>query len=261
MNTPDFIAALEAESARCVDALRATDLAAAVPSCPDWTGADLTWHLAEVQHFWGAIVAGLLDDPEKVERFDRPPESELVDLLAAKTEALVAALHERSPQERCWSWHSDGGSIAWVARRQAHEALIHRVDAELVASRPVTAAEVVLATDGVAEMLQFFMSGLPEWANFDPDGTAIALESTDGSARWVVEFGRFTGTSPNTGTVYDDEDARLGPDGRSVDTTIAGTSWQLDLWLWGRASPDGLTVSGQEDLVTRLRSVAVHATQ
>ena len=34
-----------------------------VPSCPDWTAADLLWHLVGVQLFWGTIVRDRLDDP------------------------------------------------------------------------------------------------------------------------------------------------------------------------------------------------------
>ena len=45
----DLLAAVRAESARFADALEATDPAAPVPTCPDWTAADLLWHLAQEQ--------------------------------------------------------------------------------------------------------------------------------------------------------------------------------------------------------------------
>ena len=72
-----------------------------------------------------------------------------------------------------------GGTVGWVLRRQAHEALVHRVDAEQTAGLPVTDPGVVLAADGVDEMLGVMVSGLPEWASFTPDGQRVRLHATD----------------------------------------------------------------------------------
>ena len=47
-----------------------------------------------------------------------------------------------------------------MLRRQAHEALVHRVDAEQTAGLPVTDPGVALAADGVDEMLGVMVSGL-----------------------------------------------------------------------------------------------------
>ena len=35
---------------------------ARLPSCPDWTVADLLWHLTEVHDFWRTVVAEQLSD-------------------------------------------------------------------------------------------------------------------------------------------------------------------------------------------------------
>ena len=34
-----------------------------VPGCPGWDLADLAWHLAEVQHFWGWLVGTRATSP------------------------------------------------------------------------------------------------------------------------------------------------------------------------------------------------------
>lgn len=261
MDTSDFTAAVRIESARFVAALQEADLTRTVPSCPDWDGHDLAWHLAEVQHFWGAIVARLIEDPaEEYEEPERPPDDELLALMRDASATLVAGLGERSPDDRCWTWHPDGETVGWVARRQAHEALIHRVDAELVAGTDVAAVDVGLAVDGVDEVVDVMLGGMPEWATFTPDGEAVTLVATDADTRWTIEFGRFTGESPSSGRSYDLDDARRADD-RETETTISGTAWALDRWLWGRGEGRELEIEGEASLAERLRAVLAEATQ
>ena len=51
-----------------------------------------------------------------------------------------------------WMWNLDGRHAGYIARRQAHEALIHRIDAELTAGRR-TPVDAALGTDGIDEVL------------------------------------------------------------------------------------------------------------
>src|SRR3546814_12271564 len=44
------------ESSRFRDVLASIDPATPVPSCPEWTAADLLWHLSGVQDFWSHVV-------------------------------------------------------------------------------------------------------------------------------------------------------------------------------------------------------------
>ena len=102
-------------------------------ACPDWTADDLLWHLGEVQEFWGLIVEGRLQDPEAAVKSERPDSrAGLVDFFAAQTERLERVLREADPAEPVWMWANDK-TVGYIRRRQAHEALIHRLDAELTA--------------------------------------------------------------------------------------------------------------------------------
>ena len=47
---------IRTESARFREVLAGCDPAARVPSCPDWSAADLLWHLATVQRWWAEVV-------------------------------------------------------------------------------------------------------------------------------------------------------------------------------------------------------------
>ena len=112
------------------------------------------------------------------------------------------------------------------------------------------------------------LSGLPPWARSRPDGARIRLRATDAGREWVVAFGRFSGTSPTTGTSYDDPCAELvggAPwegDDEDVRATVSGPAWDLELWLWGRV--DGRTRwsgTGDPGVAERLRAVIVESTQ
>ena len=73
--------------------------------------------------------------------------------------------------------------VDFVRRRQAHEALIHRLDAELVAGDP-TPVDRDLASDGVDEVLTIVHGELPSWATFTPDGTVGTVETSDTDRTW-----------------------------------------------------------------------------
>lgn len=255
------------ESARAADALDRAPASAPVPSCGDWDAADLAFHLAEVQDFWSQVVAHAPAGPDDAEDTERRPDDELVAFLRSRTDALLSALRSHHPDEPCWSWSSTGGTVEWVYRRQAHEALVHRVDAEQAAGLPVTDPGVVLAGDGVDEMLAVMVSGLPEWAGFTADGARVRLRASDAEREWVVAFGRFHGTSPTTGTTYDEDCAELvggapweGEDD-DVSATVSGRAWDLELWLWGRGPLETLELEGDPAAVERLRTVIVGSTQ
>lgn len=257
MDTATATAIVAEESARFLAALRRTDLQRVVPSAPGWNAADLAWHLAEVQWFWGAIVADLLDDVEPLVEPERPEAGgELLATVARRSAGLVAALGRRDGTEPCWSWFEGGGHVAWVARRQAHEAIIHRVDAELVAGTPVTAVVPEVAADGIDELLRDLIA--PAWGTFHPDGTAVRVEATDTVDAWILGFGRFDGTSPTTGKGYEQDAARVLEDAVDVEvgTTVSGTAWDLDRWLWGRGPADPLRLGGDASVAFRLRAIA-----
>src|SRR3954469_10889491 len=124
----DYLAPIRTDSTRFGDVLRKCDPDARVPSCPDWTAADLMWHLIGVQHFWGTIVRDRLDAPPEGKP-QRP--ADYADLIAefdSTAESLAATLAETPADTSVWTW-SDDHTVGFVLRRQAHEALIHRLDA------------------------------------------------------------------------------------------------------------------------------------
>jgi uncharacterized protein (TIGR03083 family) len=259
MDVPlDYLDHLSRESRRFVGALASAASGTPVPSCPDWDADDLLWHLAEVQWFWGTIVRERLPDPAAAEGHKPARPKSRDDLVAFFDQAssdLQQVLTATPPDTEVWTWSEDH-SVSFIRRRQAHEALIHRVDAELTTGLR-TPMDPPLSADGVDEALRVMYGGLPHWGSFAADDTkTVRLRAVDTGDSWFVRLGRFTGTDPDDGTSYDE--AELHPDdsdaGSPAAATIAGSAADLDCWLWHRAPIGPIERSGAEPLLAELDS-------
>ncbi len=250
-----YLAHLDTESRRFAAVLAAVDPTVRVPSCPDWSAADLVWHLTEVQWFWGSIASGPILDSAEIETVeaDKPPRPEsypeLLALFDTARQRLSAAVADGPDDTPMWSWAAEQ-TLGFTRRRQAHEALIHRVDAELTARVPVEPLDPGLAADGIDEVLTV-MWGLPDWADFTPGGGVIAIQTTDTGHTWLVELGRMTGTSTYSGKTYDEPAAAVLARSCEPDARVRGTASDLDQWLWNRASL-GIERSGSESALDGL---------
>jgi uncharacterized protein (TIGR03083 family) len=256
--TLDYVAHIRSNSARFAEVLANLRDPVRVPSCPDWDAGDLLWHLTEVQWFWGSIVVDRLNSPDPAEESspERPGDHDaLLQLFQRASRRLADALESTPPETHVWTWADNDQTAGFIRRRQAHEALIHRVDAELTADLP-SVVDRTLATDGVDELLRVMLSDLPEWATFTAEEAVIRIEPVDSDRTWDLVLGRFRGTSPNTGNTYDDPAIELLDDtGTAPTTTISGTAADLDLWLWNRGSEDRLQVDGSVELFERFKAV------
>lgn len=253
-----YLSAVRSESDRFREVLGACDPDARVPGCPDWSAADLLWHLATVQRWWAEVVAAR---PARPEQTDPPRPTAYADLLARfdqwsaeLSDALVAA----APQEQAWNW-SDDHTVGFILRRQAHEALVHRVDAEQAAGVPST-LDARLAADGVHECLDVMYGGCPPWGTWTPGESTVRIDATDTSDQVWVRFGTFSGTDPDSGRTYEGEEdfhvveAPADPD-EEPDVVVDGPAAALDLWLWDRGDDADLSVVGDRAVVARFRDV------
>ena len=232
---------------------------ARVPGCPEWTAADLLWHLGpDVQGFWAHVVRTRPAAPDGWTAPERPVCYR--DVLAAFDTAhadLVQALADAGPEEPAWTWAPEQ-TVGFTYRRQAHEALIHRIDAEQTVGAPRAPVDVALAADGVVETLGVMFGGCPPWGSFTGLPHHLRVDLTDAAPVWV-QLGRFTGTDPDSGTSYDEPDIAVVPDpGTPPDVTITGSSVDVDLWLWRRGDDSALLVDGDRDVYDRFRGCVDH---
>jgi uncharacterized protein (TIGR03083 family) len=253
----DFLAYLARESARFAQAIGDAQPGALVPSCPGWNADDLLWHLGEVQWFWGTVVRERLTG-EQAEAL-KPPRADgraaLTAFYGRASRDLEEALAAAAPDTPAWTWSPDQ-TVGFIRRRQAHEALIHRVDAELTAGDR-TPMDPSLSADGVDEALRVMYGGVPGWGTFTPDaGSTVRLGASDTGDTWLVTIGRFTGTDPDDGTRYDEPD--IHPAGRDpggpAAAEVRGTAADLDCWLWHRPPFTPVASSGDQEVLGRFTS-------
>jgi uncharacterized protein (TIGR03083 family) len=247
----DYNEHLARESARFADAIKEAAPEAAVPSCPEWNADDLLWHLGQVQYFWGTVVLDGLDGEEAEHRTpDRPAgRAALLDFYQQASGRLAGSLAGADPAAHAWTWAPDQ-TVGFIQRRQAHEALIHRVDAELTAGQR-TPLDPQLAADGVDEGLRVMYGGCPPWGTITPEpGRTVRIRATDTGDTWLVTLARFTGTDPD-GKSYDEPDIHVtaSDTGADAGAEITGSAGDLDCWLWNRGPLGQVTQSGDQQVL------------
>ena len=267
----DYLAHLTHDSARFVEVLAQTRAETRVPTCPDWDADDLLWHLAEVQWFWAAIAGRGLTAYADVGALDnggRPKDRDgLLAFFGLASGDLHHNLSAASPDTPAWTW-SDEQSVGFIRRRQAHEALIHRVDAE-VAAGDRTPMDADLSTDGVDEVLRIMYAAVPPWGRFTPDPTqTVLVQATDTGRSWLVTLGQIAGTDAD-GTAHDEPGlAVVASDTGASDTgasdtgasdtrepaagSVRGAAADLDCWLWHRPPMGQVERSGDPLVLERL---------
>lgn len=251
----DYLGHLARESARFAQVLSGAPSDAAVTSCPGWDAEDLLWHLGEVQWFWGTIVGDRLTDPAAAET--RKPErpagrAALASFYDGASRNLQAVLAGTPADAPVWTWSADQ-TAGFIRRRQSHEALIHRVDAELT-TRSRSPMDARLSADGVDEVLRVMYGGQPAWGTFTPVADAtLRIRATDTGDSWLVTLGRFTGVDPKDGTPCEEDDIAVAEKdgGGEVAATVAGSAADLDCWLWHRPAFDALARSGDAEVLAR----------
>lgn len=235
-------------------AVAPTDLAAAVPTCPGWTVADLTRHVGQVYlHKTLAMREGA--EPEQW-----PPketaDSEPLALLDQAYADLTAEFAARKPADPSGSWYKPDQTVGFWIRRMAQETVIHRIDAELGTRQSVAPVPADLAIDGIDELLKTFLAyAVAEWGDYftsilaDSPGWTYTMR-TDGAA-WRVR------TGPGLVTVEDGA-------GDAADVIISGPPPAMLRWVWNRESPGepgAVTVDGPAEALDQLRRCIVTATQ
>lgn len=256
-----FLDHLRRESARFREVLADAPAGRRVPTCPDWDADDLLWHLTNVQWFWGEIAERRLTEHQQVRAMETGREERPTDragLLAAYdrwSERLHRQLSALSPDTELWMW-ADDHSAAYIARRQAHEALVHRLDAELTAEAERAPIDCRLAADGVDEVL-WIMRGYDDEPGLAdrPVAEPVTISTVDAMHAWTVVPVRVTGDLPDHGPI-DVLRFRVsdGPT-EAAAAQISGSAADLDAWLWNRPIIGEITRDGDVEALARVDAV------
>jgi uncharacterized protein (TIGR03083 family) len=220
--------ALERLAAEVPVLLAEADLGAAVPSCPDWTVAQLVAHLGET-HLWAERCVRL-GDPASPEA--DPPigdRAALAGWYRDCADALVQTLRTTSPDAPCWTFGPRPRETMFWFRRQAHEVAVHRWDLGTALRRDL-GYPAELAVDGIDEVATLFFPRQVRLQRIPPLTRSLAVTVADGPT-WVLHG---DGTGEPTGT---------------VDATVTGPADALVLLLWGRVGLEDrrLMVTGSRE--------------
>lgn len=216
---------------------------ARVLTCPGWQVSRLVGHLARVQ----CMVRAALRDPSgKDVQAERPPADwdELLDWWEKQSSGMVSDLAD--PARPAWlPWENAPQTAGSWARRQAHEAAIHRLDAEHARAAsdgpdavPSLTFDPELAADGIDELIHWLLPPRATSKNSTSSGSVV-LHATDTGRTWTLRIQ--PGIVPT-----------LSINGLDGDLTIAGTADSVYRRLWGR--PSHATISGDTTLLDALRA-------
>ncbi|MGH8876909.1 MAG: maleylpyruvate isomerase family mycothiol-dependent enzyme [Stackebrandtia sp.] len=239
----DHLDALRREGALLAEAADEVGLRAPVPTCPDWTIRDLLWHAGTV-HRWAKTIVHetrtVRPDTAEIDLIAGPIPDDglLVEWYRESHGQLVRALERASIDVDCWYFLHAPTPLAFWKRRQAHEATIHRVDAESARGDEVSPIDRDFAADGIDELLRGF-HGRRHSTVRSPIPKSLHLHATDepgGGSDWFVHV---TEDPLVTSRTFD------GP----VDCVLSGPVELLYLALWNRCRIDDLTVSGDTGVV------------
>jgi uncharacterized protein (TIGR03083 family) len=237
----DFIEAIEAHSAGFADAATG-NFDARVEHCPDWSVADLVWHLSDVHWFWATIAEERLDaPPDESRRPARPADADLIENFRAGAAHLADVLRRTPWGDHAWTW-APQQDVGFIARHQVQEAAVHHWDAAHAAEETAVISPVA-AADAIEEFLSVSLPS-PEWPAdpaTPPLGAEFALRCNDIDAAWTIA----DGSHPHT------IEFRAGSEG--VPALTAGAA-DLLLWLYRRVDLDPGEVD--PDLLERFRGDA-----
>ncbi len=222
------------------------DLAAPIPTCPEWTLRKLCTHVGRA-HRWAAEIASTRSAefiPFQAVPDGRFPEAQADTgpWLDAGAKRVTAAVSEAG-SDPVWAFGQQVPASFW-ARRMAHETAVHRADAQLaVGQQPAIDAD--LAADAIDEWLDVLspLLGSPDpRAEALPAGASMHVHVTDelpsGTCEWLVSHG-------DGGVTVRREHAK-------ADVALTGPAGRVLLVLLRRLPADdpSVTVHGDTELLS-----------
>jgi uncharacterized protein (TIGR03083 family) len=236
-----YVATIRSNIDRLGDAAEEAGLDAVVPSCPDWTVDDLTRHVGNINRFWTEHIVNRSVDPPDFSALgaDAAPDGDdRFEWVRAGGQELADALAATPEDTPMWTFPGSGTARFW-ARRQAHEAVIHRCDAEM-ANGELGSIDTDLAADGVNEYFDIFKL-VPAASAIKGNGETVHFHCTDRDVEWLVQL------TP--------DGAEIRPEHAKGDVAVRGPANAIMLAVWNRIGPDNpeLEIFGDRDLFDRWR--------
>jgi uncharacterized protein (TIGR03083 family) len=186
MRYEDHIGAVEREVGALTKAFAAGTIDAQVPTCPEWTLADLADHVGGFSGFWSHVLCEGTGRP-KTEFTQRPAHGDVGAWYAGLGASLITELGATAPGQPVWTWAPGRQDASFVARRCAHELAVHRFDAQAArgAAAPIDGA---LAVDGIEEIFVLIEAwkAMSHPESGAGEGQTLHVHATDRDAEWLL---------------------------------------------------------------------------
>lgn len=230
-------------------AFQGVDLTAPVPTCPDWTLADLLLHLGTAHRNIESAVRDRDRPPATPADGPDPADADALDVwLADGARTLSRTLRDAGPDAQVVNFGIDQKASFW-ARRAAHETVVHRADVAATTGADY-AVDAALAADCLDEWLDILslmaaMDVRPELKEILGPGRTIHLHATDTPpetrGEWFIDL-----TGDRITWRHAHEKAAVAVRGPVADVlriiyrrlpadfdtvTVSGDRGVLDLWL------------------------------
>ncbi len=231
----ELVAAVRKEGTALVTAGR-VGLSDPVECCPGWDVDRLLRHVGRVFHNVANIVSDRVSERPPLP--PRPePDADAVAYCEDALEELVDALSSTPADTPVWNWSTQEQVAQFWARRMAHEAAVHRWDAQR-AHGYQQRVEAELATDGVAELLDTMLPYVLSEQPAEDLAGVLGVECSDTGERWRVRLSA---------------DKAVQDEAADPDATVSGRASDVLLVLYGRLPLERVDLAGDTDLVTRWR--------
>jgi uncharacterized protein (TIGR03083 family) len=235
MDHSAYAAVVAEQGARVCAVAAAGGWQARVPHMKRWKLVDVVAHLGGV-HRWAAeiVTTGAMT---RSHRRGRDTGEALLAWFEAGLANLVTVLSTMDPDRPCPNFSPGSPRVAgFWARRQAHETIVHRWDAEATAGPP-SGVDPLLAADGVDEVLHVFTRTRGGRVLPAP----VALRCADTGSGWIVS----PAARPGRVVV-----ARAGQELVEPVATRTAPAESLLLALWGRRPvPEAeLVITGRQEV-------------
>ena len=241
----DYLAAIRRDSDRFYETADSADPTLLVPGCPEWTIADLVWHLGECHWFWGTDIETWASGPEEIEQAKPERPASYTDTIAwgrAQADRMIRLLGTTPDDVAVWTWALDESGPqrrlhpAPSGAGSGHAPLGHRKGRHRPAATDRARGCVRLDRRGPGHHVAV---GSP--TRTSPCAGSVHLHCTDTEGEWFVH-----------------PDGRVEPIHAKGDVAIRGTASDLLLALYTRVPIGDLDVVGDasvaHELLTRVNT-------
>jgi uncharacterized protein (TIGR03083 family) len=233
----DYLGAIASDAERMA-AAGSSSPTTRVPSCPDWDLAALCAHQGWVHRMATLALSSASIERPDLSQIPSAPAGHEAEFLREGVEPLLSAMRARKSDEPAWNFTSQSKTVGFWPRRQAHETLIHRWDAERALGMP-SDLPAALATDGIDEWFNVFLPARLRQKDLSALGGSIHMHCTDVEGEWILNVA--------DGTMRVEHGHAKG------DVAARGPAQALLLMIWHRMPADdaSLEVFGDRAVLDR----------